>query len=46
MECEYKKVLLVNPDGTNVYVCVCEESEYYGKEPVCDDCKEKATWRP
>lgn len=42
MECEYKKVLLTNPDGTKVYVCTCEQSKCFGKEPKCEDCEMKA----
>ena len=41
MECEYIKLLCRDANGKSIYVCCCEGSRCFGKEPVCEKCEER-----
>ena len=41
MKCKYKKLLLTNPDGTEVYTCCCPDAPCFGRPPECEGCRKK-----
>jgi len=39
MDCKFKKILLTDTNGIDIYVCTCDGSKYFGKSPDCEECE-------